>query len=91
MIAIQKFSIYYDLSAVTSVPLGTFLGFRQSSIPNLDEQTTDLVRVASLQIGYNTKPDFLICLDLNRTFGRGSRGESNVAAAGAGLTLRYFF
>jgi len=81
----------YDISAVSSVPLGASLGFRQTSIPDLNVQSTDVVRFMTLQIGYNTKPDFLLCLDLNRTLGRGNRAEDNITASGAGLTLRYYF
>jgi len=81
----------FDVGAAWHVPLGVAMGYRQVSSPTLTTEMTGAARYGVLRIAYNAQPDFIVGVDMTRSWNREGVRDKTVSSNGAALTLRYYF
>jgi hypothetical protein len=80
----------FDIGAVTPVPLGVGLGYRQTSVVQQVDAESD-ARTAFVRVGYTGRPDFVVALDLLGNRVRDVSLEEAVTSVGGMLAMRYYF
>jgi hypothetical protein len=80
----------FDVGAVTPVPVGVGLGYRQSSVVQQVDAESD-TRTAVVRVGYSGRPDFVIAVDIMANVVRDVNLAAPVKSVGALLAMRYYF
>jgi hypothetical protein len=81
----------FDAGAAWHVPIGVALGYLQQSTPALTNESTGAARMTVMRIAYNAQPDFVVGIDVTRTWNREENREDTLTSNGGALTLRYYF
>jgi hypothetical protein len=80
----------FDFGAVSPVPIGVGLGYRQSSVVQQVDAESD-TRSAVVRLAYTGRPDFVIALDVLGNTVRDASLAEPVKSVGALLAMRYYF
>ena len=80
----------FDFGAVSPVPIGLGLGYRQSSLVQQVDAESD-TRAVVVRLGYTGRPDFVVALDILGNSVRDASLAEPVKSVGALLAMRYYF
>lgn len=84
-------TVDFDAGPAWHVPIGAALGYLQQSSPALTSEISGAARMTVLRIAYNAQPDFIVGIDVTRTWNREENRETTLTSNGGALTLRYYF